>query len=426
MRRPVRWLIASALFILLLAGCAPGAPFDPPSTGWVPPPTPTILRRATRQPTSTAGVFELRPTSTKIPTPTRLQAELLTGFGFGPGGFPPNINPLTGLEVSVPALLERRPMVIKITNFPRSVRPQWGLSLADHVYEYFLEDELTRFIAIYYGRDAGRVGPIRSGRPFDEHIVRAYKGVFAFAYADDRLMDLWVDSDITPFLVIEHDDNCPPMCRIGSENDYNTLYTNTALLTEYASTRSFSNTRQDLNGLHFEQHTFVTYGGGSAQRVETRFSPSSYHFWEYDPAIGRYLRWQESEREPIGSEVYEPLLDSLTSQQVGADNLVFLMVPMKYHFKSSSTEVFDIQFIGKGSGYALREGRIFAIQWNRPSAWSMLSLTFPGGSPYPLKPGTTFFEVLTDGSTHQVAGQTWRFQFEVPENLPVPTRTPKK
>ncbi|NIP43226.1 MAG: DUF3048 domain-containing protein, partial [candidate division Zixibacteria bacterium] len=61
------------------------------------------------------------------------------------------------------------PIAMKIPLMPRgSARPQWGLSLADHVYEYYLEKGITRFIAIFFGNNAERAGPIRSGRLFDE------------------------------------------------------------------------------------------------------------------------------------------------------------------------------------------------------------------------------------------------------------------
>ncbi len=153
-------------------------------------------------------------------------------------------------------------MVIKITNFPRSVRPQWGLNAADHVYEYYLEDELTRFIGVFYGNDAERVGPIRSARPFDEQIVRLYKAIFAFGYADDRVIDLWTEGDLKPFLVIEHPDNCPPMCRIGPENAYNTLFTDTAQLSQYITDKGVSNDRQRLEGLRFEEKSLLAAGAG--------------------------------------------------------------------------------------------------------------------------------------------------------------------
>lgn len=345
---------------------------------------------------------------------------------YGPGGFPLDINPLTGLRVETLSILDRRPMVVKITNFPRSVRPQWGLNTADHVYEYYLEDDLTRFVGVFYGRDAERVGPIRSGRPFDEHLIRAYKGIFAFAYADDRLIDYWDGSDIEPFLIFEGKNNCPPMCRIGSEDNYNTLFTNTALLSEYAAGRGIDQTRQELGGLRFEANSKILESGGQALRFEIRFSPESYHYWEYFPGLRRYFRWQDVERRASETEIFEPLMDSLTGEQIYADNLIILRVPSVYFHKSNSTEVYDFKLIGEGQAYGVREGRIFEIQWHRPNPDSMISLTFLNGAPYPLKPGNVWFEVLSEVSPQQILDLTWRFEFELPEFMPAPTYTPEK
>ncbi len=314
-------------------------------------------------------------------------------------------------------------MVIKVTNFPRSVRPQWGLMTADHIYEYYLEDELTRFVGIFYGHDASRVGPVRSARPFDEHLMRMYKGIFAFGYADDRVIDLLEESDLAPFLVIEHPDNCPPMCRIGPATAYNTLFTNTSQLSEYVTAKGISNGRQNLDGLRFENTTWLTAGGGAANRLEIRYSPTSYHFWDYDAANRRYLRWQDADRRAEGQEIYEPLTDSLTGQQIAADNIVVLLVPTTYFYHSSSTDIYDIQLKLRGDGYALRDGRVFAIEWRRDKPEDMLSIVFPGGTPYPLKPGNVWFEVISSDSPHQVNNLTWRFQFKLPE-VP-PTKTPK-
>ena len=93
-------------------------------------------------------------TNVYIPTHTEIP------YGYGPENFPHDVNPLTGLRVGDPKLLDRRPLAIKITNYPRNVRPQSGLSLADIVYEYYLEQNVTRFIGIFYGNEAEKVGPV--------------------------------------------------------------------------------------------------------------------------------------------------------------------------------------------------------------------------------------------------------------------------
>jgi hypothetical protein len=88
------------------------------------------------------------------------------------------LNPLTGLPAADPALLDRRPLAIKISNYPRDIRPQYGLNEADVVFEYYIEWGYTRFIGIFYGNDATQIGPVRSGRYFDEHITRMYQAYY--------------------------------------------------------------------------------------------------------------------------------------------------------------------------------------------------------------------------------------------------------
>ncbi|MEJ2487061.1 MAG: DUF3048 domain-containing protein [Anaerolineales bacterium] len=86
--------------------------------------------------------------------------------------------------MSDPQFLERRPVAIKVTNYPRYVRPQSGLSKADIVFEYYMEWGISRFIAVFYGQSAEKVGPVRSGRLFDEHIFRMFDSYFVYGYAE--------------------------------------------------------------------------------------------------------------------------------------------------------------------------------------------------------------------------------------------------
>ena len=79
-----------------------------------------------------------------------------------------------------PALLARCPMVIKVSNYPRSGRPHAGLSQADLVFDYYIGEGMNRFAAVYYGSDAVKVGPIRSARLVDVQLAEMYQGILAF------------------------------------------------------------------------------------------------------------------------------------------------------------------------------------------------------------------------------------------------------
>jgi len=78
----------------------------------------------------------LTPRATNTPWPSATPNATVDSFvRVGPDNFPEHINPLTGLPAPNPALLERRPIIAKIPNYPHEVRPQAGISLADHIYD---------------------------------------------------------------------------------------------------------------------------------------------------------------------------------------------------------------------------------------------------------------------------------------------------
>ncbi len=65
--------------------------------------------------------------------------------------FPPGYNPLTGLPVTNSDNLNLPAVLISITNFPPSARPQAGLSFAPYIFEIFIGEGMTRFLALFYG-----------------------------------------------------------------------------------------------------------------------------------------------------------------------------------------------------------------------------------------------------------------------------------
>jgi hypothetical protein len=100
-----------------------------------------------------------------------------------PTNFPSDVDPLTGLTVSDPTILDRRPVMIKVSNYPRSTRPHAGLSSADIVFDYYIGEGGNRFLALFYGQNTDAAGPIRSGRLVDRWLVRMYQGILGLEYA---------------------------------------------------------------------------------------------------------------------------------------------------------------------------------------------------------------------------------------------------
>jgi len=86
------------------------------------------------------------------PGPTPQMTATVTAYGPDSDRFPPNVNPMTGLPEIDPGLLKIPAVLVSISHFPASGRPQAGLSFAPFVYEFSITKGETRFLAAFYGR----------------------------------------------------------------------------------------------------------------------------------------------------------------------------------------------------------------------------------------------------------------------------------
>lgn len=403
-----KYLLTLATLVLILSACRSTAPTmvetDPPDSQQA---VETMAPTETTAPT-------LPPTETPLPTPTDTPEPTATAsptpFASGPDEFPAGVNPLTGLAVGDAAILDRRPMAFKIQTFPRGQRMPWGISQADIVYDYYQNDGLTRLYAVFYSRDAEQVGPIRSARMFDTILTRMYRTVFAFGGADQRVLNRLYAAEFGNRLVIEGNDNCPPMCRIDP-NQYNYLVSNTEDLSAYAEERGVENGRQDLTGMQFDPQ--VPDGGEPVEQVFVRYSISAYNRWDYDAVSGRYQHFVDNAEDNGNGEVYVPLTDRFNDEPVTAENVVVLFATHQYWL--GNNKIVDILLNGSGRAVAFRDGQAYELRWNRPTTDSLVFLTFPDGTRYSLKPGVTWYQVVGESSNlEKPAEAVYRFSFNIP------------
>lgn len=329
-----------------------------------------------------------------------------------PYSLPTGFNPLTGLPPASPEFLDRRPVASKVTLFPRSARPQYGLTLADVVYEYYIEWGATRFIAVYYGENPPQIGPVRSGRFFDEHIARMYQSYLVFKYADKRVLDYFEQSDIRDFLIVPLV-RCSPFF-IGQEdrNLYNNVFFDMTSLGPCLERHGYDNNAPNLRSGYFSERAPVSDEEGL--HIFGIYSLDDYHHWRYEPGIARYYREQETDDlRNDKTPTYAPLMDNLTGEQVSADNLVYVFFPHTFADQwQEEDEVYHIEPLGTGDAYLFRNGRVIPAYWRRFVIDQPLELTDLNGEPLALKPGRTFYEVMRQESVVTHDGVNWYFQFE--------------
>lgn len=306
----------------------------------------------------------------------------------GPDQYPPGVNPLTGLLVEDESVLERRPLLVKIGNWPPIVRPQSGLSQADHVWEILVEGGVTRFGAVFLGGDVDHLGPVRSARLADLPLVRFYDAIYGYSGAATGTLDrIRADRRVADNAI--GGGPCPPYCRFPQPGlaFEHTLYATTANLHQAAVGEGIVDQAVDLSGLVFSQA--VPEGGADTPSFDLYYRNTAVN-WTYDPATGRWLRAQDETRQ----------LDANTGEQLSAANVVLFEVdhieqdPVHDGYWGTANYAFEITLTGQGRAVLFRDGYFFEGIWLRPTEEDRLQFVDAGGSLLPFKPGNTWFQMV--------------------------------
>lgn len=413
----------------LLVACA-----GPTAAPTLPPPailTPASPAAATATPgLPQPGITRQAPAATLSPSATPAPSAVPQ---VGPDTYPADVNPLTG-QTGAPAAFDRIPVAVKITNFPLSARPQFGLSVADLVFEHLAEAGLTRFTAVFLGQDAAKVGSIRSARFIDAELSPMFQAVLVTSGSSFGTMDKlrraeWFGgANIWRLVSEESAYNCPPLCR-ETPDDTNTLFANTESVRQVLATKTTAGTgRADLRGLAF--NAAAPAGGQAVTELTIRYSAASQVAWRYNPASGRYTRWQE--KEPGGELITH--MDALTNLPITAANVVLLQANhvnnfVPEDFRDGGNCGVEIQLWTSGPARLYRDGVMLEARWVRDQTTGMrLRLVDSAGQPLALKPGNTWFGVVTLNAVTALNGPLFAVTNKVPDTrteCPVPpTATP--
>ena len=402
-------LLAAALLAttLLVAGCqssdtanaTPTPTKTPRPAGASMPalPTSTCSPMPSATPTSMAS-----PTAT-VPPPTETPEPTATSISDAWPTLEPGLCPLTGLEVSDPDLLERRPLAIKIQNATIS-RPQYGLPQADIVYEHLSEAGITRFTAIYLCQEVEKIGSTRSARFIDLEIPAMYKSLLAFSGTSAGLYPKFLNADFYDrefcygwglHASAFYRDTDLREQGIPVEH---TLFADPAKIWEIADELDI-NQPQELREMHFSDET--PEGGEPATHINIPYPHRDMIVdYRYDPVLGAYLRWDGR----------DPHLDAATGEQITVSNVI---VAYATHV---DTDIYEdeprrnhpsvqIQLWGTGPAVIFRDGVAFEGLWARPERDDMLVFRDATGQiPIPLKPGNIWIEIVP------LEGHRWTFE----------------
>jgi hypothetical protein len=339
----------------------------------------------------------------------------------GPDDFADNINPLTGLQVDDVAVLNRRPIIVKVSNSPALVRPQSGIGQADLAWEHYTEAGVTRFSALFYSQAPQRVGSIRSARLIDYELVPMYQAILAFSGAsigvDKRI---YGSESVKEFLCQEREDDILEQCYIEADahapgivppSEFadraykgvlygppyysrdesipvpHNLFVSVKDLWDLAAEDGYQQ-RPDLVGMAFLQDP-PSDPVGSGIYAQIRYQTTLVE-WHYEPESGLYYRSSDG----------KPHYDATLEEQITANNVV---VAYTGHYLTDIVESgwgdnihWSVQntIWPEGDMILFRDGLRYEGTWVRPSRSELMGFRTKDGDILYLKPGNTWFQLV--------------------------------
>lgn len=281
---------------------------------------------------------------------------------------PAPVDPLTGTEPAPAAPL----VAIKVDNAPLARPFHRGLEAASVVYHELVEGGATRFLALYSQPPTVEVGPIRSFRESDIHLlVQHGRAAVGYSGANDGVLASIRAADAAGQLLDIGYDVRPELYRIGERrSDAKNFY---AVPLKMAQTAAGATPAKDV-GWTFDPAPRPDAAPGTAAQVV--FSDRTTVEVRYDAASARYAIVER------GTAI------------LGATpaNVLVMQVPVvgsQYRDVTGAVTPFT-GTLGTGVVDVLRDGVRVTGRWERPTLESGTRLLDPAGAPIALKPGPTW------------------------------------
>ncbi|WP_242894153.1 DUF3048 domain-containing protein [Actinomadura litoris] len=294
----------------------------------------------------------------------------------GSGTPEPTTHPFTGGATG-----RRNPVLaVKIEN-TRPALPQAGVSSADIVYVEQVEGGETRLMAVYSSRLPGRVGPVRSARISDLHILPQFgRPAFAFSGVQSKMKPYIRQA---PVYDISQENAGSAYFRAGPKPIPYNLYADPRNLLKQAPK---AEPPRDI-GFRFGP---APEGGRPTASFTARW-----------PATTMGFTWSARQKRWLASWGGQPDL-AAEGGRLGGRTVVVQYAQTtrsRFHdFLGSYTPL--IRTTGSGRALVLRDGKSYQARWTRPSEDKGTSYTTPDGRPMTFAPGQVWVVLLNDGKPH--------------------------
>lgn len=273
---------------------------------------------------------------------------------------------------------QRPALGVKIGNDEAS-RPQSGLPDADIVYEEMAEGGITRYLAVFQCQVPPVIGPVRSVRWDDWHLLASYgHPILSFSGGAEHY-----DADVAALHWL-FDAN-------GSEGVTQSAYYRTSNRVPPWNYYTSGKALWALDSNHVPPQPQFSYSKAPPAGAVPAASGTISYF-----ASGSTVMWKWSSRDQRWDRfVAGSADDDVSGSQLQATNVIIESVPTRSGgIAEGSAEYIESLTAGSGPAWILRNGKVEAGTWNCPAYGDVTRYLFPNGRAMTLAPGKTWIEVV--------------------------------
>jgi hypothetical protein len=273
---------------------------------------------------------------------------------------------------------EKPVLAIKIENDP-SVRPQYGLDMADLVFEELVEGGMTRFVSIFQSEIPEEAGPVRSGRHVDASLVSPIADYFAFSGAARATLNYF--SQTIPESVVISTEGAPGMHRTDYHRAPHNLFIYPQELID-SNKAAVSKT----DGFFVKPTSETAPTGTAITKVAVKFSQGSKPNWTWDAATKLWLR----------DDGKKPHM-AISGKQLSATSLVIIRATETDAGYKGSTGGYVPRTVvtGTGKGYLVNGDTMTEVTWSKADDVAVMTLTDAAGNVVHPLPGKTWVQLIT-------------------------------
>ena len=347
------------------------------------------------------------PTPWEIATATPLFSQKPTTSYF--------LNPFTGIsrarletDGANPGedIFYRKPLLVKLINWPRDQRPLSNINQADLVFEYYSGHQTNQLLALYYGNEAERVGPLGPGALIDARLARHYQSNLVVSTVDTLVKGVF-DNTLPDQVFYQGYTSCPGICTeplaVGGQT-----FVNIPAIQEIVRDQRF---KADLFRISLSPFsTILTDWDEEAIRFSYLYADFSVMDWRYNPTSQKYELWQEVVDEN-NKLVLAPSFDS-SGKVIEFDNLLFLSSDY-IEYNATTYDINMREGDTNQRAILLREGKLTFGTWGSDSATEPFKF-YAHGKDYSLKPGKSWITFVSRISRPvNVADGEWDLEFRL-------------